>query len=104
MLEQQLVKGIELLPRYAESLQDKLAPFIDKVSGFDKAKADELIQSAVGQLGSLPLRIVQAYVRARIGDRFPKHRGRIQKRHPQNGNTKSARTKKQTSRHKGKSR
>ena len=60
LLEQQLTKGIELLPRYAESLQDKLTPFIERVSGFDKAKVDEMIQSAVGQMGSLPLRIVQA--------------------------------------------
>ncbi|MFQ5432881.1 MAG: AI-2E family transporter [Nitrospinota bacterium] len=60
LLEQQLTRGIELLPRYAASLQDKLAPFIEKMSGYDKAKADEMIQTAVGQMGSLPLRMVQA--------------------------------------------
>ena len=60
LLEQQLVKGMEQLPQYAESLQQKLAPFLERVSGYDRAKVDEMIKGAVGQMGSLPLRIVQA--------------------------------------------
>ena len=60
VLEQQLIKGIELLPKYSEILQAKLTPIIERVSGYDRAKADEFIQTAVGQMGSLPLRILQA--------------------------------------------
>jgi predicted PurR-regulated permease PerM len=60
LLEQQLSKGIEQLPRYAESLQKKITPLIESVSGYDKAKVDEMIRTAVGQMGSLPLRIAQA--------------------------------------------
>ncbi len=59
-LERQASKAIDYLPKYAESIQEKLAPIIEKVSGYDKEKVKEMISAAVDKMGTLPLHILKA--------------------------------------------
>jgi len=51
---------MELLPQYAAKVQEKFAPLIEKLAGYDREKAEALVGGVVEKMGSLPLNILQA--------------------------------------------
>ncbi|GMT41835.1 MAG: AI-2E family transporter [bacterium] len=60
LLEQQVTKGMEHLPQYAAKMQEKLAPLVERISGYDKGQVNEMIENTIGKMGSLPLKILNA--------------------------------------------
>lgn len=60
LLEKQVVGGVEQLPQYAAKLQEKFAPLVEKISGYDETRVNEIIKSATGKMGALPLQILNA--------------------------------------------
>ncbi len=59
VMERQVVKAIGEMPRYAALAQEKLSPVIEKVSNYDKAQADLMIQKITEKIGSLPMEIIK---------------------------------------------
>lgn len=58
LLEEQVGSGMEQLPQYAAKLQEKFSPLIEKVSGYDKTRVNEMIRAVTGKMGALPIQIL----------------------------------------------
>lgn len=58
LLEKQVAGGMEQLPQYVAKLQEKFSPLIEKASGYDKTRVNEMIRAATGKMGALPVRIL----------------------------------------------
>ncbi len=58
LLEKQVVGGMEQLPQYAAKLQERLSPLMERISGYDETRVNEMIRTATGKMGALPLQIL----------------------------------------------